>query len=451
MFLINPYILQASGNPLWDGLLAYYTADNTGNDALGSYDLTLYNGTTYTTGVINNGFSFDGVNDYAETTATRIGHGNSDSFTISCWINGTILNRGLVVDGDTVSGGTLGTWSDGVSRKIALLKGQSSGGICFGNTTLSSSTLYHLVVVHTPYDGVSSNVQFYVNGSDDGSVIFDIGTPTASTVKQVGTKSDKAAYFTGMIDEPAIWSRDLSASEVTELYNSGAGKQYPTGIDAVWSDLLAYYTADSTPNDALGNFNGTLTNGATYGTGIISNGFSLDGVNDTVDFGNNLDFDGSTPFSVSCWINTNNVTSSNVPLAKAQNLAPFTGYWFLITSTGNLRFILSNDLNSPNWLAIENSTTLSTSTWYHCVMTYDGSKSSTGLKVYVDNALNTQNVISNTLTGSTSNSINFKIGARNNGFFYNGLIDEVAVFNKELSASEVTELYNSGAAKQYPN
>ena len=29
MFLINPYILQASGNPLWDGLQAYYTADNT--------------------------------------------------------------------------------------------------------------------------------------------------------------------------------------------------------------------------------------------------------------------------------------------------------------------------------------------------------------------------------------------------------------------------------------
>ena len=222
-------------------------------------------------------------------------------------------------------------------------------------------------------------------------------------------------------------------------------------VNPLWDGLQAYYTADNTGNDALGTYNGTLTNGATYGTGIINQGFSFDGVNDTVDFGNNLDFDGSTPFSVSCWINTNNVTSSNVPLAKAQNLAPFTGYWFLITSTGNLRFILSNDLNSPNWLAIENSTTLSTSTWYHCVMTYDGSKSSTGLKVYVDNALNTQNVISNTLTGSTSNSINFKLGARNNGFFYNGLIDEVGVWNRELSSSEVTELYNSGAAKQYPN
>ena len=219
----------------------------------------------------------------------------------------------------------------------------------------------------------------------------------------------------------------------------------------LWNGLQAYYTADNTPNDALGTYNGTLTNGATYGTGIINQGFSLDGVNDYVDFGNVLDFDGSTPFSISCWINTNNVTSFRTPLGKAQNLAPFTGYWFLITSTGQLRFVLSNDLNSPNWLAIENSTTLSTSTWYHCVMTYDGSKSSTGLKVYVDNALNTQNVISNTLTGSISNSKNFRVGARDNGQLYDGLVDEVAVFNKELTASEVTELYNAGAGKQYPN
>ena len=41
MFLINPYILQASGNPLWDGLQAYYTADNTPNDALGNFNGTL--------------------------------------------------------------------------------------------------------------------------------------------------------------------------------------------------------------------------------------------------------------------------------------------------------------------------------------------------------------------------------------------------------------------------
>jgi len=217
----------------------------------------------------------------------------------------------------------------------------------------------------------------------------------------------------------------------------------------LWNDLLAYYTADNTPNDSLGTYNGTLLNGATYGTGIINNGFSFDGVNDTVDMGNNLDFDGSTPFSISFWLNANNVTSFNVPLGKAFNIAPFNGYWFLITSSGNITFYLSNDLNAPDYLAIENSATLSTSTWYHVVATYDGSKDSSGLKVYVDNALNTQTVISNTLTGSISNTRPFRLGARDTGVYFGGGVDEVSVFNRELTASEVTELYNSGAGLQY--
>lgn len=219
---------------------------------------------------------------------------------------------------------------------------------------------------------------------------------------------------------------------------------------SLWDGLQAYYTADNTPNDALGNYNGTLVNGATYGTGIINQGFSLDGVNDTVDMGNNLDFDGSTPFSISCWINPNNVTSLQTPLSKALNISPGTGYWITLTSGGILAFSLCNT-NPGNFLAVENSVTLSTSTWYHFTATYDGSKSSSGLKVYVNSSLNTQNVFSDNLTGSISNTRNFKLGARDNGQFFDGLVDEVGVWNRELTASEVTELYNSGAAKQYPN
>ena len=227
MFLINPYILGggAVGNPLWNDLLAYYTADNTPNDSLGNYNGTLTNGATYGTGIINQGFSLDGVNDYVDV-GSRTGFNNTQSFTFSAWINGTILNRTLVSNADTTSGGAaLGTWNSGAGRKIALVKGTGVSQ-CFGNTTLSSSTWYHLVAVHTPYDGVSANVQFYVNGSADGSSIFDIGTPSGSNNQHIGASTNLAAFFSGIIDEVGIWSRDLSSSEVTELYNSGAGLQY---------------------------------------------------------------------------------------------------------------------------------------------------------------------------------------------------------------------------------
>ena len=197
----------------------------------------------------------------------------------------------------------------------------------------------------------------------------------------------------------------------------------------LWDGLLAYYTADNTPNDALGNYNGTLTNGATYGTGIINQGFSLDGVHGYVDFGNNLDFDGSTPFSMSVWINSNDVTSFKAVAGKV-NSTP-TGY-YIATFNGKSRVYLNNN-GSSNWLSVENSATLSTSTFYNITFTYDGTKTATGLKVYVNGNLNTQTIVANTLTGSISNSANFTISSRNGAnSFYNGIIDEVCIWNKEL-------------------
>jgi hypothetical protein len=53
-------------------------------------------------------------------------------------------------------------------------------------------------------------------------------------------------------------------------------------------------------------------------------------------------------------------------------------------------------------------------------------------------------VISDNLTGSITNSGNFFIGRNISSNFYDGFIDEFSVWDKELSGSEVTEIYNSG-------
>ena len=222
-----------------------------------------------------------------------------------------------------------------------------------------------------------------------------------------------------------------------------------SGASPLWGGLLAYYTADNTPNDALGNYNGTLVNGATYGTGIISQGFSLDGVNDTVDFGNVLDFDGSTPFSISVWVKPSSLTSSaKIPLAKALNVTPFVGYWIFL-STSATGFVLAND-NPNNLIAVKNSQILTNNVWYNLLVTYDGSKSASGTKLYVNGNLNTQTTLNDTLTGSTSNTASLKFGARTDAFYFGGGVDEVAFFNEEKTALHAVELYNGGAGKQYP-
>ena len=219
-------------------------------------------------------------------------------------------------------------------------------------------------------------------------------------------------------------------------------------ISTLWNDLLAYYTADNTPNDALGTYDGTLTNGATYGTGIINQGFSFDGVNDYVDIGNNLDFDGSTPFSFSCWVNSN--ANTTTIFNKFNSSGSYPGYALVIQSSGLLRFYLQNN-NSTNRMRVDGTTTI-TSGFKHIVLTYDGSTDANGVKMYINGVSDTLSILSNSFTGGLTTSIPFTIGNGIIGFNnYNGITDEIGIWDRELTASEVTELYNSGVGKQYPN
>lgn len=214
----------------------------------------------------------------------------------------------------------------------------------------------------------------------------------------------------------------------------------------LWNDLLAYYTGDNTPNDVLGNYNGTLVNGATYGTGIINQGFSFDGVNDYINFGNVLDFDGSTPFSFSFWLNPNSVGNRNL-------LQKFTGLnegWIVFMYVDKIRFGLSNTVFT-NSINVETSTSI-TSTMTHISVTYDGSKNASGVKIYINGVNDSLTIITNNLTGSTSTTANFEMGRNLSSLgWYNGIMDEVGVWDRELTPTEITQLYNSGSGKQYPN
>jgi len=216
----------------------------------------------------------------------------------------------------------------------------------------------------------------------------------------------------------------------------------------LWNGLLAYYTGDNTPNDILGNYNGTLVNGTTCGDGgVIKKGFKFDGVNDYVNMGNVLDFDGSTPFSFSLWSNPSNLSGVKT-LFRKYDTSTGEGY-VLFYYNGQLWFYL-RDGNSSK-LDIRTSSSYTTAIT-HITLSYDGSRTPNGLKIYVNGVSQTLVTISNTLTSSTSNTGNLTLGSAGGAGLspIGGIIDEVGIWNRELSASEVTDLYNSGNAKQHP-
>jgi hypothetical protein len=217
-------------------------------------------------------------------------------------------------------------------------------------------------------------------------------------------------------------------------------------VSTLWNGLLAYYTADNTTNDALGAYNGTLVNGANYTTGKINNGFSFDGTNDYVDLGDNFDNDGSQTMSYSFWVNFNNTTSNRTIFGKYLSGQILQG----LSQQSNSTILFTIQRTYPsNMLRVSTVNTFSVSTWYNVVVTYDGSKNASGVKIYINNVEATYNIVSDNFTGNSSNSGSFKIG-HSFGYFY-GKIDDFSIWNRVITPTEVGELYNSGAGKQYPN
>ncbi len=204
--------------------------------------------------------------------------------------------------------------------------------------------------------------------------------------------------------------------------------------------------------DASGNNNtGTLTNGPTWVDGKRGKAVNFDGVNDYNSVPQNGKFNiSTTAFSVSLWVKddtayagvstsyhrfiswydgTNNV---QLGLAGASNPASTRQYYFFSGTAGDAR----------QYTSISGGISLG---WHHVMATYNG----TTYTIYVDGVASGGGVGSQpSITPFTGNSTTLYIGQRgDNAGWTNGSIDEVRIYNRALTSTEITNLYTLGAAK----
>jgi len=171
----------------------------------------------------------------------------------------------------------------------------------------------------------------------------------------------------------------------------------------------------------------------------------LDGVDDYVSCGDadNLSFgDGSSdsPFSISAWIKPDVTSRFRLIFKYGSTLKE---YFMQIAGGGKLQVALKDSINGGS-IGRNGNTTIPTASWSHVVMTYNGSGSATRIKVYLNGVLdNGSTTGSGSYTAMSNTSEPLEIG-RFSASYADGHIDEVAVFNTELSASDITTIYNSG-------
>ncbi len=205
---------------------------------------------------------------------------------------------------------------------------------------------------------------------------------------------------------------------------------------------LADATGSTLAADSSGALAGTYSpSGTTRGVGGPASGdnataATFDGTagNITIPDDPTLRFDRLQPFSVEAWIKTSSATTQVI----ASKLPNAGSGWELDVSSGKLLFLLTNSYPS-NTIQRSGSVTLTDGNWHHVAVTYDGSSTAAGVTFYEDGVADPAPVTNvDTLTSDPRGTSGLNIGSRPaDGFFFNGTIADVAVYNQQVSAARI--------------
>lgn len=232
-------------------------------------------------------------------------------------------------------------------------------------------------------------------------------------------------------------------------------------------NLISYWKTDDaftgggadTAVDSWGSNNGTCSS-VTSSTGKVGNcanmnagsdQFNIPTASGDFDFGvNDGDKATDTPFSLSVWNNIDGFdTGSNYLINSVSNVSSEVDWIFRLEYTSDtvahLRFYI-DDGSGTNSIQITSTTSSTKQVWKHYVATYDGSGTKEGMKVYMDGVLQgVTRLETGTYTGMINASTKITVGKRGwqNGVPIN-LIDEIKIFDKELTQAEIDQDYANG-------
>ncbi len=221
------------------------------------------------------------------------------------------------------------------------------------------------------------------------------------------------------------------------IYNQPVAAQ---GCVPAPPDLVSWWPGDGNANDIVGTNHGTL-NGATFAAGKVGQAFSFDGSNDFVDAAQQQVFSGS--YTVDAWVNTNTLNPGgffNEAFILDRTEGGATALINLFQKGSDLVFRIRGD-NTLGLSLVKAPGVLITNTWIHVTGVRD--ISSGQIRIYVNG------VLKGTAADGTSgtSTFTFRIGAQpDEQLPWNGLIDEVEVFDRALSASEIQSIFNAGSA-----
>jgi hypothetical protein len=223
-------------------------------------------------------------------------------------------------------------------------------------------------------------------------------------------------------------------------------REVPSAV-APASGLVSWWTADNTAADLKGLNNATLFNGTTYAAGMVGQAFNFDGVDDRTNMADSASLKLTNSLTIEGWIRAD-TGMGGVILMRADDRGGLDPYNFSLDSSGALQFAVTPSTNQ----GVSVRAPIPLGQFIHVAGTLDDTTGA--MKLYVNGKVVAQTVTSIRPFGDLDPASNPAVGIGNHGgypntphnFPFDGLIDELAIYNRALTGAEIRGIHAAGAA-----
>jgi hypothetical protein len=387
---------------------------------------------------------------------------NTSTFTIS----GTITSSGTGTSGVTVS-------LSGASTDTATTDASGSysfTGLANGSYTVtpsktdltfsppsSAQTVNSANISEVNFTGAASIAPTYsISGTvasvGSGTALQGVTVTLTSTITATATATTDASgnyTFTGIANgtykiTPSLNLYTFTPANRLVTINGANSTTNNFTSTILTAGLVAYYPFSGNANDASGNGNNGTVSGATLTTdrfGNANRAYYFDGTSSYINCGNSTTFDLNN-HTIVAWINIDSIVDpAGKHIVGKVNSNTYETLSFGIKDSNNTigtAFATGTEINH----SLSSTTALQPNHWYYVAMTYDNST----VEFYIDGVLDSSFSRTGTVRTCTNN---LAIGRHNGDVsvtgpaLFKGSIDDVRIYNRALSASEMQALYTS--------